>query len=181
MEQNLDLEIIEVLLDSELHVRAIASKIGTNHMTVLRRLNELMDVNVLDCQTQGRNKVYFIKRNAEARSKIFMTELYKLSRILAKHPILRNIITKIQNEPDIKLAVIFGSYAKGTADKESDIDIFIETNDRKIKQSIEKLNTRLSVKIGMFEPKNILAREIIKNHVIIKGVEIYYEKNNFFD
>ena len=89
MEQNLDLEIIDILLGSELHVRAIASKIGTNHMTVLRRLNELMDENVLDCQTQGRNKVYFIKRNTEARNRIFMAELYKLNRTLARYPLLK--------------------------------------------------------------------------------------------
>jgi len=78
------------------------------------------------------------------------------------------------------LAIIFGSYAKGLAHKDSDIDVYIETTNLQLKKDIEQLNTKLSVKIGKYNSTNILIQEIEKNHVIIKGVEQYYEKNKFF-
>jgi predicted nucleotidyltransferase len=88
-------------------------------------------------------------------------------------------IKNIQQNKKIGLAVLFGSYARGKANKNSDIDIFIETKDRKLKQELELLNSRLSVKIGEYDRSSPLIKEIEKNHVILKGVEPFYEKIGF--
>ncbi len=77
--------------------------------------------------------------------------------------------------------MIFGSYAKGTAAKNSDVDIFIETNDKKIKEELSIIDSKLSIKIGDYNKNNPLIKEIERNHTIIKGVEEYYEKNKFFE
>ena len=90
------------------------------------------------------------------------------------------IIEKIQNDKRIRLAILFGSYAKGLAKKDSDIDIFIETNNKKIKDDISLIDSKLSIKIGKYNKSNLLIKEIEKNHVIIKGGEYYYERNQFF-
>ncbi len=34
---------------------------------------------------------------------------------------------------------------------------------------------------GKYNEKNILMKEIQKNHTIIKGAEIYYEKSGLFE
>src|SRR3989338_1455082 len=81
----------------------------------------------------------------------------------------------------IKLAVLFGSYAKGIAKLESDIDIYIDTANKTIKGELSLINSKLSIKIGDYNKSNLLIREIEKNHVILKGVEEYYEKNKFFE
>ena len=47
--------------------------------------------------------------------------------------------------------------------------------------SWKKINSRLSIKIGKYNKDNLLIKEIEKNHVIIKGVEIFYEKYKIFD
>lgn len=179
MERNLSSEIIDVLLVEESHARALAKKLNTNHMTVINRLRELVDENVLDSRTEGRNKIYFLKRSIEARNRVIVAELYKLNKTLEKYPELRGIITNIRENPEIKLAVLFGSYAKDTAEKNSDIDIFIETKDRNLKHELELMNSKLSVKIGDYDRSNLLIKEIEKNHVIIKGAESYYEENRF--
>jgi len=181
MEQNLASQIIAVLLGEELHARAMAKKLKTNHMTVARRLRDLVKKNVLDFRKEGKNKVYFLKKTVEAKSYIFMAELYKLNKAIKRYPELRRIIDTIQKNSKIKLAALFGSYAKGTATKSSDIDIFVETKDRKIKQELELLNSKLSVKIGNYDRSNKVIREIEKDHVIIKGVELFYEKSKFFE
>ena len=76
---------------------------------------------------------------------------------------------------------MFGSYAKGIAKQDSDIDVYMDIMKNKLKQDIEKIDSRLSVKIGNYEKSNLLIKEIDKNHILIKGIEEYYEKNGFFD
>jgi len=177
MEQkNYKLEIVSKLIEKNFHARALAKELKTNHMAIVRKIKELFNENILDYKEEGKNKVYFIKDTSEARSYVLMAEYYKLNQLLKKYPSLRNIIQNIQKNKKIKLALIFGSYAKSLAKKESDIDVYIETDNKKIKQELELLNSKVSVKIGKYNEKSLLAKEILKNHVIIKGVEIFYEK-----
>ncbi len=173
-------EVILALLRGENHVRAIAKLINTNHMTVSRTLKLLRLQNVLDYREEGKNKVYFFKTGAEARVAINMAEQYKLTRTLEKYPELRLLIEEIQRDQKIKLAILFGSYAKGLAKEGSDIDIYIESEDQSIKQKLKILDARASVKLGKYDADNTLIKEIDKNHVIIKGVEKYYEKQKLF-
>jgi len=179
MELNISSEILNVLFGEEIHARALAKRLDINHMTVIRNLKELVSENVLEFRKEGRNKVYFLKKNMEARNYELISELYKLNKTLEKYPEIRQTIKNIQQNKEIGLAVLFGSYARGTADKNSDIDVFIETKDRNLKKDIEFLNSRLSVKIGEYDRSSPLIKEIEKNHVIIKGVEPFYEKIGF--
>jgi len=179
MELNISSAILNVLFGEEIHARALAKRLDINHMTVMRNLKELVSENVLEFRKEGRNKVFFLKKNMEARNYELISELYKLNKTLEKYPELRKTIKNIQQNKEIELAVLFGSYARGTANKNSDIDVFIETKDRNLKKELELLNSRLSVKIGEYDRSSPLIKEIEKNHVIIKGAEIFYEKIGF--
>jgi len=180
MEYNLDnlkMEIVLILLRyTRLHVREIANKLKTNHTTILRKTREMMGSNVLDFEVEGKNKIFFIRNSEEARDYIHLAERYKKIKILDKYPLLRKVVETIRKNKKIKLAILFGSYAKGTAKKDSDIDIFIETKNKKLKQEISKIGSLLSIKIGTYSGSSELKREIDKNHVILKGIEEYYGK-----
>jgi predicted nucleotidyltransferase len=175
------LEIIEKLLQNKNHIRSLAKELRTNHMIIQRKIKELEKENVVDFKEEGKNKVYSLKKNIEAKTYAFKTEGYKLLKLLEKNPKLRGIIERIQKDNRIKMAVLFGSYAKGIAKPESDIDIYINTQDEKIKRDIHVISTMINVKIGRYDKSSLLIKEIEKNHVIIKGVEEYYEKNKFFE
>jgi len=180
MEQNLTMDIVLELLKGESHARALAKKLGTNHMTTARRLKELMEKNVVDYRSEGRNKVYHLKKSLEARNHILMAEHHKLNKALEKHPELRRIAEKVQRDRRIELAIIFGSIAKDRAGRQSDIDLYIETTDRTIKEELELLNTKLNVKIGAYDPDSPLIKEMEKHHIILKGAEKFYEKKGPF-
>lgn len=180
MVNNFTNEIILTILNGELHVRGLASKLNTNHVTIINKLRDLVAENVLDFRLKGKNKVYFLKKTIEAKNYVLVAELYKLNKTLRLYPVLRHIGEKIQQNKKMKLAILFGSYAKGVADEKSDIDIFVETKDRDLKRQLEQLNSKLSVKIGSYDKSNPVIKEIEKNHVIIKGVELFYERNQFF-
>ena len=176
MEQkNYKLEIIGLLMKCENHSREIARILEINHMTINRKIEELLKENVVDFKIMGKNKVFFLKQTIEARMYLLFSEQYKLIKILKKYPELRKIVGKIQQTKKISLAILFGSYAKGIANRNSDIDIYIKTKNKKIKKDLEIINSKLSIKIGILHEKNLLTKEIKKNGIIIKGFEKYYE------
>ena len=180
VEQNLTNEIVALLLKDDLHPRAIAEKLSGNHATVLRKLRDLEEENCVDFRMEGKNKTYTVKRSIEGRNAAMIAELYKQSAIISRYPALRGIFTAVHEMPDVSLALLFGSYAKGLATAESDIDLFIETTDPGIKKQLEQRHIRLSVKTGLFDTNDLLVREIVKDHVIIRGVEIYFDRTGRF-
>lgn len=179
-QNNYKLQIVESLLKNENHIRGLAKELLTNQTTISRKIMELYHKNIVDYKQEGKNKVFFLKKTFEAKQYACIVELHKLFGVLKKYPHLRFIFEKIRQNSRVTLAILFGSYAKWTADTESDIDIYVDTQNVHLKKEVEGINSKLSVKIGKYNPKNILIKEIQKNHVIIKGVEEYYEKNELF-
>ena len=176
---DIELDIIGLLMKHENHVRGIAKKLNTSHSTVSRKLNSLKKEKVIDYRKEGKNKIFFLKKNLIAKNYVFQAEANKLIKLLRKCPELRIIFEEIIKKTDEKLIILFGSYAKGIAKKSSDIDLYIETKDRNTKKIVEEINSRISVKIGPFDVKSPLIKEIIKDHVIIKGIEEFYGKQIF--
>src|SRR4030042_7113295 len=173
---NVELEIILVLLKSENHLRGIARQLYESHSTIQRKLNKLVMENILDYRIEGKNKIFFIKKNLQAKNYVFNAERYKLIGLLKKHPELNIVMEDVSKVSKETLIIIFGSYAKSTAKKDSDIDLFVETRNRTVKEQIESIHSKIKVKLGNFDLTSNLIKEIIKNHVILKGVEEFYEK-----
>lgn len=176
----LDSEIILCLLRRESHVRDIAKQLERSHSTVLRKLNDLVEENVLDWRMEGKNKVFFIRQNLQAKSRVFNAERYKLMKLLEEYPDLGVIVEDLLKKCGEKLVVLFGSYAKFMACGNSDVDVFVETKNGRTKEALESVHSRVSVKIGEFDLGSPLVKEILKNHVILRGVEDFYEKSEFF-
>lgn len=177
----MELEIIELLLKQDFHVRGIAKALDESHSTILRKLSSLYDEGVVDYRIEGKNKVFFLKKNIISRDYVLHAEVHKLNNLIRRYPELLVILEDVLNLVDEKLVVIFGSYAKFRAKKDSDIDIYIETENRNIKKLVENTHSRINVKIGPFELKSNLIKEIMKYHVIVKGFEEFYEKKQFLE
>ena len=105
-----------------------------------------------------------------------MIELYKGIKFLreyAKIGLLINDLCKIMP------IVLFGSYAKGYATKESDIDLMvIGKKSRKIKEIIERYPFKVNAHYSTYDnfeslllEGNALAKEISKNHIIFGDCE----------
>ncbi len=173
--------IILVLLRGKAHLREIARKLNEPHSTVLRRLNELVRENVLDYGLEGRNRVFFIKNNLQARSYVYSAERHKLLELVRRYPTVGIILEDLTRKIPEGMIVVFGSYAKFSAKPDSDLDIYIGTEVRKLKYRAEDVNSRIRAKVGRFDTGSLLIKEIMKNHVIVRGVEEFYEKSGFFE
>ncbi len=174
-------EIVLFLLRDERHLRGIAKALKQPHSTISRRLNTLSKENILDYKREGKNKVFFLKKNLQAKNYIFNAERYKLIKLLKEYPELSIIVEDILKRIKANMIILFGSYAKFTAKRDSDIDVYIETINKKTKEEIESINSKIKAKIGKFDMGSLLIKEIIKNHVILKGAEVFYEKTKFFE
>lgn len=178
---NTELEIIEQLAKAETHVRGMAKLLHQPHSTIFRKLLSLEKKNVVDFRIMGKNKIYFLKKNLSTKKILQMMEEYKYLKLIHKYPFLEPLFEEILRHSNDKMIILFGSYAKYLAQPESDIDLYVETTDLKIKKIISQLNSKLSVKIGKFDQNSLLIKEIIKNHVILRGIEDFYEKNKFLE
>ena len=178
---NIEYEIILRLLKENNHGRGIAKDLGIPLTTIQRSLLELERKNVLDVGIQGKNKVYSLKKNLMARNHIFNAENYKMAKLLLHYQDLGPIISDVLDKSKSPLVILFGSFAKFSANKGSDIDIYADTTNTKEKKEVEMINSKISFKIGKFDIKSLLIKEIIMNHVILKGVEGYYKKTGFFE
>ena len=177
---SLDLEIILVLLKNKAHLREIARTLNESHSTILRKINGLLKENILDYKKEGKNKIFMIKDNLKAKSYIYSAEIHKLINLLKKYPELSIILDDVKKKSGKGMIILFGSYAKGIPKKDSDIDIYLETKDNNVRIKVKEINSKLSVKIGEFDIRSLLIKEIIKNHIIIRGLEDFYERAEFF-
>ena len=177
---NYPYEVLLYLAKKEAHGREIAKELKTSLTRVQLILAELRDINVLDYRTEGRNNIYFIKKNLLSKSYLLNAENYKLSKLLTHYQFLEPLFREITDKYPGKMIVLFGSYAKFIPKETSDIDLYIETEDKKIKEEIQKINSSINVKIGLFNKEDLLIQEIIKNKIIINGAETFYERLGFF-
>lgn len=60
---------------------------------------------------------------------------------------MENIIKVLAEESDILFAFLFGSYAKGTQDEKSDIDIAVYLKDESLLEKVPLYPSRLAIKI----------------------------------
>ena len=173
-------EVLLLLLNKNMYGRELAKELKTSLTRIQSVLNELRQDNILDYKREGRNHIYFIKKNIIAKTYIIIAESYKLAKLIKKYQFLESLFKEIIEKCPNKMIILFGSYAKFIPKDDSDIDIYVETTDKKIKENIQKINDVLSVKIGNFNKNDLLIKEIIKNHILVNGGEAFYEKIEFF-
>jgi len=175
-QNNISQEIFLLLEREPKHQRELARELNINQTTIRRKLKQLQNENTIDYKIKGKNQTYFIKDTLESELYKEKLEYYKLQKIL-KIPKIRRIIKEIKDfiykkELDSNLIIVlFGSYAKGIATKESDIDIYINSNNKKIKEKIQAISKKINIKFGELNKKNELSEEIIKNHIILNNIQ----------
>jgi predicted nucleotidyltransferase len=165
-----DMEIVLGLLKGESHLRGLFKSIGIPLATLKRSADTLVDANILDVRRMGKNRIFSLKKSLEAREYVLLAEHYKVLKAIDKYPKLIQIIEEARNNCK-GMIILFGSHANFTAKKDSDVDLYCLGG---------KVNGA-SVKTGEFKLDSLLVKEIIRNHLLIRGVEEYYERIRFFE
>lgn len=168
-----DFELLRLLENESKHLRRLSAESNISSSTVMRLLNNLIKENILDFVIEGKNKIFFVKDSVEGNIAKIELEYYKLREILENSTIQR-LYKELKLLLDDELVILFGSYAKKSQSKESDIDVYIDKNNKGLKKKIEMISSKISIKSGFFDKNSFLGKEIIKNHIILNNPEKYY-------
>lgn len=154
----------------------ISKKCKIPQQTVSRGLNELSKNNIINYRIRGRNKLFYIDLEKQSSKNIInIIENNKSLGFFLKHKDISIILNEIF--PRCKSLIVFGSYAKGTARKDSDIDIIIFESKKKIddikKRHMIEINEHYST-YSEFEKllnkENPLAIEVAENHIMFENI-----------
>lgn len=133
------------------HLREIARLTKLYGQSVTRYLNQLEKDNILLSRKEGNLKKYSLGKNKTTYSILTLFDINKFQRL----PRIRQdaINYFLEKLPDVPVfAILFGSSAKETYKKDSDIDILLITN-RKIetKEAEKEADALAGIKISAFQ------------------------------
>ena len=168
---------------SDYYIREVQKLSGVSPRTAQLILEDLEKKGILESKTKGKIKTYKLIPSEHTKKYLTFVEQYKAISFFEKNLVVKEIIEKVT--PSVNgIGVIFGSYAKGTEKKGSDLDIFVagEYDKSVIAKVSENYGIEISVKcypIKTFEKninKDILLKEIIKNHIVFLNAEQFIQK-----
>ena len=180
------LQIISLFTDGfdrEYYIREAGKLLKISPRTAQLILEDLENKGIIESRVKGKIKSYKLKINELSKRYLTFAEQYKSIAFMGKNLLVKEAIEKIS--PFINgIGIIFGSYAKGTSNKESDLDIFVAGNYEKeeIKRVSINLGIEISVKcypLDIFEKnisRDILLKEILKNHIVFINIEQFIQK-----
>ncbi|MFH1365002.1 MAG: nucleotidyltransferase domain-containing protein [archaeon] len=158
--------------------RQIANKQKMNQKTVSNTLNNLEKEGILKYSTEGKNKYYSLNMlNLEIKDIIKIVELARKNKFIAKNPKLKDLFYSLEKKAS-GIVIIFGSYADYTSNKSSDLDVLIIGKITDIKDLEEIYKIKINViksKLENINKQDIFIKEVINNHIILKGVEEFIE------
>ena len=164
--------------NKKIYGREIARKLKMNQKTVSNLLNKLEKDNILKFSQEGKNKYYFLnKLNPKIKEIIKLIEINRKINFLEKYKKIRGIFEKLE-ERTRGILIIFGSYANFSSHEKSDIDVLIigKVNELKDLEQIYELKINaVNVNKNKFDVDDSFIKEIIKNHIILRGIEDFVD------
>jgi len=185
-----EVEIIKLLIenrDKDLSINQIAKLLKKDYKNAHNIITRLSKMQLVQLQPFGNSyRVSLINR---MHPLIFETEYLRRSELLKKKDIA--VMYSYFNGMHSKLYIllVFGSYAKKTQTKHSDIDLMFivpDAAEEKMEKEIQNIAGTLPLKIhinifkesdfkAMKNSKEItVGSEAIKNNIILQGIEPYY-------
>ena len=191
IKMNTKLRIIELLNDHKngIHLRELSRLLKTGLTNVKRHTSILEKEGILKKQKDANLVILKLKNYIRTIAMLKQVHTEKLLKTPEK---IQNSIHDFINELETKplIALIFGSYSKGTYTKNSDLDILLVfqniENPKKIENTATKIGMRTNVKINpiyvdyknfeknFLDKKHDFSKEIRDKIIIIQGVELYY-------
>ena len=164
--------------DNRIYGRAISQKYNLNQKTVSNVLNNMEKQGILKFKREGKNKYYFLnKNNPDIKEIIQLTEINKKINFMKSHIRFKGLFEGF-GEKASGILIVFGSYAKGIEKKDSDLDILAIgeiKNTKELEKSFGIDVNIIKTKKDKFDKNEPFIKEIMENHIILKGVEEFVD------
>lgn len=164
--------------NKKVYGRNISKKLKMNQKTVSNILNKLEKEHLLKFSVEGKNKYYYLnKSNQNIKEIIKLIEINRKIKFIEKYKKFYELFAKFESKTE-GILIIFGSYANFSANEKSDLDVLIIGKNKEIKDLEDLYGLKINiVRINKekFNKEDTLVKEIIKNHIILKGIEEFIE------
>ncbi|MGD0644642.1 MAG: nucleotidyltransferase domain-containing protein [Candidatus Bathyarchaeia archaeon] len=158
----------------------MAKLIGTSHVALLPYLKQLESLKILNSEKVGRNKQYRLgKDNILIKHYLTITEELATINYLESNFLIKKLCEHLNNIDLSNPLILFGSYAKGYATEESDIDLLSigklsENHLNHIKKFEATFGKKVNIKTvtpenfdGALQTGDILIKEVIASHIVL--------------
>jgi len=172
----------------EITIKKIMKKSGLSYEPVHRIVNSLAEKKLISYKKFGKTFVCSLNFEKEdIKTAFFFYAKERLKEFSKNNRIVFNALSKV-NDENIDFLAIFGSYAKGTQTKDSDLDVLCVSYNKKGDESnikSLKYETNLEfapVVIPKIEFKKIKKEneifwsDLVKFGIIFKGYELFYSE-----
>jgi len=170
--------------DKKYYIREVQKLLKISPRTAQLVLGDLEDKTVLKSETKGKIREYSLRSNQTTIDYLVFVEQYKKMVFLEGNPLIKEVIIKAT--PYFKgICLIFGSYAKGRATKESDLDLLIigDYDKKSVKRVAKNYGVNLSIKkyteesfIKGLKSNDLLLKEVLNHHIILLKVEEFVKR-----
>lgn len=167
--------------DGSVHLRDLARKTGLNENSAYRFLNQLEAAGILSSEKDGNMKKYRMKKTKKTYSLFACLDTEKLQRLQTIRKQAIDIFMDVLEEKPI-IMLLFGSTAKNSYIKKSDIDILLISNKKTdTKNAKDYVEAQTTMKINDFQitfdqfQKEIRLKE---DQVIQSAIETGYPLTN---
>lgn len=178
---NKELSVLSLYLSDyskRLYLREISKFSKLPLRTAQRTLSDLENAKILKSEIRGKNKYLFLNlENIETKHMILQAETYKTLQFLEEYPTFKLFLKEIKGV--LLPIIVFGSFAKFTADKASDVDVLIISN-KKIKLPSHLLPNEIH---EMYLSEDNFVRAAEKSEALVKKIEeshIILNNHSFF-
>ncbi|MCD4814107.1 nucleotidyltransferase domain-containing protein [bacterium] len=157
----------------ELYVNELQSTLLLDKRNLVKKLNELQREGILQSKMRGNLKLYALNKKYP-----FLSEYKKI--VLKQTGFEQKVGKMLEHVKGAKTAIIFGSYANGTMDNRSDVDLMVIGNhkvldvQRKMNSIQKEINREINV-IHMDE-KEFLSRKKKKEPLVTDILKKKYIK-----
>lgn len=174
--------ILSMLIENkekEFNIREISLALHKDYKNTYLAVKSIKD----SVESKKKGKSTYISFRSVLTDKIFKVEYMRNQNISATIPLLCKDLDSIENP--FLVAVLFGSYAKGTYRKNSDIDLcIIYDNEDEAKVVQRKLSVHPRIELHLFHYSEFIrmldskrfnvAHEIAGHGIVLKNIESFY-------
>ena len=180
-------KIIKHLIErkEEFTIRELAREIKTDYKIVHTAVKRLAGKRLVEEKKVGKSiQISFANRFSK---EVLLAEYERREEILKNKNLKVMIDSLVENLNSVNLIILlFGSYARRKAGKNSDIDLMFIVPDLKIEKKIDEAVSMMPLKIHSFvfseeQFRNMIylkklnvVKEALKNNIILHGIEQYY-------
>lgn len=169
-----------------LRLREVSRRIDIDVNAVRRQLLKLRHDNIMLSEQNGRNVEYRLNLgNRAVKFLIIMAEAYRSVLFIENRFIIKKMIGILDLEAD-DIMILFGSFAKGKEDMDSDIDLLVfgrkKPDEEKVALAGAAIDRKISVNYfnmddfsDMLAHQDTLLKEAISGHILLKGIDAFCE------